>query len=342
MAHDHHHHHHDSERVSTGKFLFRVVLAVIIVGLLAAYSMSFQVTEGNNAVVTRFGEPRRPITEAGLFFKWPWPIEQTHQVDVRRRIHNTPFSATFTRDQKNVVLLTYVVWRVEDALLFLQSVGTRAEAEEKLNSTVVYKTGVYVSGYDLSALVSTNPEEIKTEEIEEKILDDVAKDAWEKYGIRVEQVGIKRIAYPEENMAAVLDQMKAERQSEAGRLRAEGEKAAGDIMNDALVRRQEILREGMEKEGEIRGRAASEASQIAEEAIRWDPDFYQFWRSLQAMEKTLGPEAMLILTTDEGPFEMLRDMPELVEPAPRSDASPPPSDPASSEKRSSPATKETR
>lgn len=311
---------HDSERASMGKFLFRVVLAVIIVGLLVGYSMSFQVSEGNNAVVTRFGQPRRPITEAGLFFKWPWPIEQAHQVDVRRRIHNTPFSATFTRDRKNVVLLTYVVWRTKDPLLFLQSVGTRETAEEKLSSMVVHKKNFYLSGYDLSALVSTNPEDIKTDEIEQKILADVAKDASEKFGIQVEQVGIKRIAYPEENMTAVLEQMKAERQAEAGRLRAEGEKAAGDIVNEALVRRQEILREGQEEVGKIRGRAASQAAQIAEEAIRWDPDFYQFWRSLQALEKTLGPEAMLILRTDQGPFGVLEDSPELLQVAPSAGA----------------------
>jgi len=342
MAHDHHHHHHDSERVSTGKFLFRVVLAVIIVGLLVGYSMSFQVSEGSNAVVTRFGQPRRPITEAGLFFKWPWPIEQAHQVDVRRRIHNTPFSATFTRDRKNVVLLTYVVWRTEDPLLFLQSLGSRAEAEEKLDGMVVHKKNYYLSGYDLSALVSTNPEDIKTEEIEAKILADVAKDAWEKFGIRVEQVGIKRIAYPEENMTAVLEQMKAERQAEAGKLRAEGEKAANDIMSEAVVRRQEILREGKEEMGEIRGRAASQAAQISEEAIRWDPDFYQFWRSLQAIEKTLGPEAMLILRTDQGPFKMLEDLPELLEITPKPDQSPLTGDPATSGNRSSTPAKETR
>jgi membrane protease subunit HflC len=338
MAHDHHHHHHhDSERVSTGKFLFRVVLAVIIVGLLIGYSTSFQVSEGNNAVVTRFGDPRRPITEAGLFFKWPWPIEEARQVDVRRRIHNPPFSATFTRDQKNVILLTYVVWRTEDPLLFLQSVGSREEAERKLSDTVVDRTSNHVSEYDLSALVSTNSEDIKTDEIEAKILADVAKDAWERYGIRVEQVGIKRIAYPEENMTAVLEQMKAERQSEAGKLRAEGEKAAGDIMNDALVRRQEILREGQEKVGEIRGRAESQASQILEKAMQQDPDFYQFWRSLQAMEKTLGSEAMLILRTDQGPFRFLEGMPGLAEAAPQPDASPLPN-----EKRSSSTAKETR
>ena len=150
MAHHHHHHHDPSERLPLGRLLFRLALAVVIVGLLVAYSMSFQVAEGYNAVVTRFGDPQNVVREAGLFWKQPWPIEQAHQIDMRRRVHNTPYSASFTRDRKNVVLLSYVVWQVEDPLLFLQSVGTREDAEDKLNSMIVNKKHVYLGRYDLS------------------------------------------------------------------------------------------------------------------------------------------------------------------------------------------------
>jgi membrane protease subunit HflC len=305
-----HHHHEHSEKVSLGRLLFRLVLAAVIVGLLVAYSMSFQVSEGYNAVVTHFGSPRRAIREAGLFFKWPWPIEQAHQIDVRRRLHNTPYSATFTHDRKNIVLLSYVVWRVEDPLLFLQSVGNRQDAEEKLNGMIVHKKNFYLGKYDLSALVSTDSSRIKTEEIEQAILRDVATDAGEKYGIRVEQVGIKRIAYPEENMTAVLEQMREERKAEAGRLRAEGEKAASEKVNEALVRKEEILSEGREKAGEITGRAEKEAAQIYQRATDLDEEFWSFWQNLQLLKKTLGPKDTLILRTDQGPFKPLEGIPE--------------------------------
>ncbi|OHB82857.1 MAG: hypothetical protein A2V98_21770 [Planctomycetes bacterium RBG_16_64_12] len=338
MAHHHHHHRDHSEKLPLGRLLFRVVLALIIVGLLVAYSMSFQVTEGYNAVVTRFGDPKRVINEAGLFWKWPWPIEQAHQVDMRRRLHNTPYTATFTRDRKNVVLLSYVVWRVENPLLFLQSVGNREDAEAKLNSMVVNKKNFFLGRYELSALVSTNSDQIKSEEIEQAILQDVADDARVKFGIRVEQVGIKRIAYPEENMAAVLEQMRAERKAEAGQLRAEGEKTASAVVNEALVRKAEIVSKGSKEAGEIRGRAASEAAQIYAQARQLDPEFYRFWRELQSLKKILGPKSTVILRTDQGPFKPLEGAPESLRAGVQSDQPPPASGPASAGRPSSSAT----
>jgi membrane protease subunit HflC len=311
MTHSHHHSpDHEAERLSIGRLLFRVILAALIVGLLVAYSMYFQVDEGYKAVVTRFGKPVRAVHEAGPYWKWPWPIERARLVDVRRRLHNTPYSATFTRDRRNVVLLTYVVWYVEDPLLYIQSVGNRKTAEEKLNGMVVHRKHQYMGQHDLSALVSTDPAQIRAGEIEGAMLADVAKDAREKFGIEVEQVGIKRIAYPEENMPAVLQQMKEERIAEAIKLRALGQQVAMGIEDDALVKTGEILRQGKEEAGRIRGEAESEASKIYSVATALDSEFFTFWRQLQTLKRTLKDKATLILGTDKGVFQILREMPE--------------------------------
>lgn len=310
MAHAHSHS-GDLEKLSIWRLLFRVVLAVLIVGLLVAYSMCFQVPEGYQAVVTRFDKPVGPVRdEAGLYWKWPWPIEQARQIDVRRCLHNTPYTATFTKDRKNVVLLTYVVWHVEDPLLFLQSVGNRKDAEQKLNDMVLHRKNFYLGRYELSDLVSTDPGAIKTDQIEAAMLADVDKDARAKFGIRVEQVGVKRIAYPEENMAAVLDQMREERRAEAGALRAQGEKIAKQITQDALAQSETILSEGREQAGKIRGGAESRAAQIYSEATRLDPEFFTFWRKLLAVKRTLDEKSMLILRTDQSIFDVLRTAPE--------------------------------
>jgi membrane protease subunit HflC len=283
------------------------------VALLIAYSMYFQVSEGYNAVVTRFGDPVRSIRKAGPYWKWPWPIEQVHQIDVRHRLYNTPYAATLTRDQKNVILLTYAVWRVDDPLLFLQSLGTPEAAEGKLDGMVAASKNFHLGKYDLSALVSTMPAEIKIQQIEQAVLQDIRKSALDKFGILVEQIGIKRIAYPEENIATVLEQMRAERQAEAGSLRAEGEKEAQRIRDDALVKSEEIRRQGQEESGRIVGQAEKEAAEIYARAQRLDPEFYRFWRSLQAIKKTLGEKATLILRTDQGFFDVLSAPPKPVE-----------------------------
>lgn len=293
------------------RFTLRTGLAIIIVGLLVGYSMCFVVPEGSNAVVTRFGDPQESIQQAGLFWKWPWPIEQSHSIDVRRQLHNTPFTATLTRDRKNVILLTYVVWRVEDPLVFLQSLGSTEAAELKLDGMVAASKNFHLGRYDLSALVSTVPGNIKIAEIEDAVLRDVRQPTREKFGIIVEQVGIKRIAYPEENVTSVLQQMRAERQAEAGAIRAQGEKEAHQIRDEALVRSEEIRREGREEAGRILGQAEKQAAEIYAKAHQLDPEFYRFWRSLQAVKRTLGAKATVILRTDQGFFDVLSSPPTM-------------------------------
>ncbi len=307
MAHTHSHSHddHAAERLSLGRLLFRIAFSAVVVGLLVAYSMSFQVAEGYNAVVTRFGEEIRPIRQAGLYWKWPWPIEQAHEIDVRRRLFNTPYTETFTSDKKNLVLLTYVVWRVEDPLLFLQSTRTREFAEQKLDALVSSKKNIYVAQYDLASLVSTDSENIKIAEIERKLLADVAEDASKNFGIRVEQVGVKRIAYPEENMPSVLEQMRAERRGEAERLRAQGEKLAQAIISGADVKAKETIAQGKEEAGKIRAGMQTKVAQIYEEATKLDPEFFEFWRSLRALKQILGPKATIILPTNWNIFQVL-------------------------------------
>ncbi len=299
-----------SER-SWGQLAFNILLAVVIVGLLITYSMALQVSEGTNAVVTRFGKPVREVTEPGLHWKAPVPVEQSHVIDMRKRLFNTPYTATLTRDRKNVIILTYVVWRVEQPLLFLQSVGTPETAEDKLKGMVTAQKNFHFGNYDLSALISTNKEEIQTENIEKAILEGTKPEAMEKFGIAVEQVGIKRIAFPDENAQAVLEAMRAERQAEAGQLRAEGEKEARRIRDDAMVKKEEILRQGRETAGKIRGEAEKQAAEIYAEAHSLDPDFYKFWRSLEALRRTLGAKATVVLRTDQGLFETLTNPPML-------------------------------
>jgi len=279
----------------------------------------------------------RLLFRAGLYWKWPWPIEQARQIDVRRRLHNTPYTATFTRDRRNVVLLTYVAWYVEDPLLYLQSVGNREEAEKKLNGIVIHAKHQQMGQYDLSALVSTDPEQIKTEVIERDMLSDVAKEARDKFGIHVEQVGIKRVAYPEENMTAVLQQMRAERNAEAMGLRAEGNREAEAIRDTARVERERILREGREEAGKISGQAESEAAKIYEVAQSLDPDFFTFWMQLKALETTLGEKATLILRTNQGIFKILTEPPETPDTARAPDGRPPAGAPPAADQSSAPA-----
>ena len=302
-----------SER-SWGQLAFNVGLAIVIVGLLITYSMALQVSEGTNAVVTRFGDPIREVTEPGLHWKAPIPIEQAHVIDMRKRLYNTPYTETITRDKKNVIVRTYVVWRVEKPLLFLQSVGTADAAENKLKGMVTAQKNFHLGNYDLSSLVSTDPDKIRMGEIEKAILTGVKSDALNKFGIAVEQVGIKRVAFPPLNAQAALEAMRAERAAAANLLRAEGNRDANKIRYNAMAESAEIQREGRKNAGLILGKAQEEAATIYSEAHSLDPEFYQFWRSLEALKKTIGDKATIVLRTDEGLFQTLTTPPKLAPP----------------------------
>jgi modulator of FtsH protease HflC len=301
--------HRDEEQALRRKGVFtiawQIALAAIVVALILAYGSTFQVSEGYNAVVTRFGDPVRVISQPGLHAKWPWPMETAHPIDMRHRFFNTPLSSILTRDRRNVAAVSYVVWSVENPLMFFRSLGTLESAEQKLDGMVTASTNVHFGRYDLTAVVSTNQDDIQLDGIEEEILADVRDAALEKFGVKVDQVGVKRVAFPEENVSAVLAQMRSERNAEAQELRARGTKEAQRIRDEAMVKADEILAEGKKRSGDILGAAEQQSAAIYAQAHQLDPDFYRFWRSMQVIKKTMGSQTTVILRNDQEPFNAL-------------------------------------
>ncbi|WDI42495.1 protease modulator HflC [Bremerella sp. P1] len=289
----------------------RIGLGISIFILLVAYPCYVQVSEGTSVVVTRFGKPTRQLMEPGAYFKLPWPVEDARVVDLRQHVFNTPYTATLTHDRRNVVLSTFVVWNVADPLLFLQSSGSVEAVSAKIDGMVTAAKNTRMGGYDLSALVSTDSAQLQTQRIEQQLLQDVQQDALEKFGIQILQIGINRIAYESSNVSAVLAQMKAEREAAAKQLRALGEKDANAIRDDAVVRSEEILRDGRLEAGRIRADAEQKVSEIYAQAHLRDPEFYRYWRSLEALKRSLGSDSTIILRTNEGFMDLLTDPPQV-------------------------------
>ena len=144
----------------------------------------FQVSHGYKSVVTHLGDPLPKVYEPGLHWKLPWPIGRAHQIDVRRRIFNPPDTDYRTTDTKaTLVLSTFVVWRVKDPLTFLQSVGTPERAERSLEPTVLSAIKNQNGQYSERAFSSTDPADIRMEELEEKLLQEVRSVA-QGFGIQ--------------------------------------------------------------------------------------------------------------------------------------------------------------
>ncbi len=282
-----------------------------IVGTLALLAIVFSamgivVREGQAVLITRFGRPLRAATQAGLHWKLPWPIDGTYLLDMRSRVYETGQTEMLTRDKKNIIARTFVIWRIGDPLVFTQAIGNQSTAEGKLDGMLANAAIGTLGEHDLSALVSTNPKDLQVDQIESELLASTAPLALRSYGVAIEQVRLERIALPEENVTAVFDQMRAERRQFAAKYTAEGEQAASKIHSEAELQAAQIRAKGIEETARIRGESAAQVAKTYADAHRIDPNLYRFTRSLDALDKIVTNSSSLILRTDSDPFSLLQ------------------------------------
>lgn len=285
----------------------RAAVGVLALAAIVFHSIAVVVREGEAVFVTRFGRPLRAATQPGLHWKLPWPIDQASVLDMRRRVYETGQTEMLTRDKKNVIARTFVVWRIGDPLAFTQSVGVLGSAEAKLDGLLTNAAIGTLGGHDLSALVSTNPADLRMDEIESELLASSAPMALHNYGVTVEQIRLERIALPEENVSAVFQQMRAERQQFAAKFEAEGEREASRIRSEAELLAAQIRAKGEEETARIRGKSAAEVAKTYAEAHRINPELYRFTRSLESLDKIVTANSSLILRTDSEPFSLLQN-----------------------------------
>ncbi|MBR4570894.1 MAG: protease modulator HflC [Candidatus Riflebacteria bacterium] len=286
-------------------YSLRIILAFLLFGLILFQTIVLPLPEGFKAVITHFGKPDRIISESGPTLKWPWPIDNNYIFDCRKKLYNTKFTQTLTKDKKSIILLTYIIWQIDDPLKFLQSVGDTKNAEDKLDGMVSNAKNNVLGDYNLNNLVSTDPSSLKIDEIESKILTAVKQNAKDNFGINIETLGIKRLAYPEQNIEAIFKQMRAERDQYASKYRAEGRMQAAIIISNTKVEVSKINAEAQKKSAEIIGEADREAAEIYANAHKKGRDFYKFTKSLEAIEKMSDKNSVFILRTDQAPFNAL-------------------------------------
>ncbi|NOZ64481.1 MAG: hypothetical protein GXO71_06080 [Caldiserica bacterium] len=131
-------------------------LGLFLLIILVLYLIAFQVPVGKMAVITTFGKPVRVINEPGLYWKAPWPIQEVYHFDGRINVLESKMEETYTRDGKNIILITSTFWKIKEPLKFFTSVGSKDAAERKLVSLVRnYENGV-IGTYELSQLINVD------------------------------------------------------------------------------------------------------------------------------------------------------------------------------------------
>src|SRR5262245_52049740 len=227
------------------------ITALALVALTLLYRTVFTLDETQFAVVTQFGKPVRAITTAGLKLKWPW--RSLLSFEKRLMVYNPRPSEFLTRDKKNIVVDSYVAWRIADPGRFLQTVNDVTGAEMRLHDTVWAATAAALGNTDLSALVSVTPEEVKSGDVMGQVTERSRGRASEQYGIEIVDVRLKRLNLPAQNRESVFARMRAERERIAKQYRAEGEAEALKIRAEADREKARIISEAYREAEKIRG-----------------------------------------------------------------------------------------
>ncbi len=275
-------------------------LGVLVVAW-ALYSTFFTVAETEFVLVTQFGRPVGTVTEAGLHVKWPY--QSATYFDRRLRVYNPRPSEFLTRDKKNLVIESYVLWQIDDPEAFVQTVGDEVAAEMRLHDITWAGLAAALGNHDLDAIVSPDPEKLQAQQMLDELTEQTGARALEQYGIRVADVRIKRLNLPEQNKQSVYARMRAERERIARQYRAEGEEQALRIRADADRQREETLSLAYKQAEQTKGEGDAEAARVYGRAYSRNPQFYKLVRTLEAYKKALDDQTTVILSSDS---ELLR------------------------------------
>lgn len=288
----------------TYKWIFAALLVVIVAG----FGFLFTVREGSCAIVSRFGEIRAVHTDAGLHFKLPYPFEKIITYDTRSQYMDSGYTETLTNDKKNIIMQTYLIWKIADPQKYYTSVGDDQKASKYLNDLVANVKNGVMGNYQLSALVSTDLESIKINEISGKIREQIAEKSLQDYGIQVDSVKIKRLALPTANVKSVFEQMIADRQKQVTQLLSEGERDAAIIMSEANSQAAEVIAKGKLEAAGIDAETEKKVAEIYGDAYDANSELFVFLKNLIALENSVNADTVIIMKSEDSPFSVVSDL----------------------------------
>lgn len=285
----------------------RTVVAALVVILIAAgallKSSLFTVHQAQQALVVQFGDPRRVITEPGLHFKVPM-IQDVIYFDKRILGLDAQPEEILTTDRRRLVVDSFVRYRIVDPLLYYQSVRNEALLRNNLAPSVANALRGAFGKLDAIAIVSGDrPAAMQAVST---VLEVDAK----RLGIDIVDVRIKRADFPEAIGQAIFRRMQTEREREAKEQRATGFELSEKIRADAERQRTVLLADARKQSEVLRGEGDGARTRIFAEAANQDPEFYAFYRSLQAYSKSLQQnDTTMILSPDSEFFRYFTESP---------------------------------
>lgn len=264
-------------------------IVIVVLGILAT-TMLYTVHQTQQVIVLQFGNPIRVVKEPGLGWKWPWQSLEYYE----QRVLNLdpPVERIILSDQKPLLVDSYARYTIEDPLRFFQSVRTESELRVRLGTIVNSKLRDVLGNQNLASVLSEERAGIMRQ-----IKDGVNEQA-QRFGISLVDVRIRRADLPQQTSESVYDRMRSERVREAKEFRAQGFEQAQRIKAGA-DREATVIRAEAEREADIlRGQGEGERTRILNAAYGQDPDFFNFYRSMQAYERALAQGTYMVLSPD--------------------------------------------
>ena len=272
-----------------------VIIIFLFLLFLTAYGSMFVVHQVQQVLVLQFGDPKRIIKEPGLKFKLPL-IQNTVDYDKRVLDYDLPVEEIIASDQKRLLVDPFARYKILDPLKFYQTVRNENGIRNRLNSIIIAALRRVVGGVKLSSLLTDRRQSIMSD-----IRDEVNREA-QRFGIEVIDVRIRRADLPEANSLAIYDRMKSEREKEAREYRAQGQEASKRIRSIADRDKTVILANASKKGQILKGEGDSQSIKIYANAFKKDPEFFMFYRSMQAYKESLSDESTTMVLSPNSDF----------------------------------------
>jgi len=273
-----------------------IAVAVLVVALVS--SAFFAIDETEQGIVIQFGSYVRTVQEPGLHMKIPF-IQAVTTYEKRLLRYDAAPAEFLTRDKKALVVDIYARFRIVDPLKFYQTMRDMNRAQARLDAIISSSLREAVASHDQSDIIT---------EKREPIMDDVARQTRakaEEFGVQILDVRIKRTDFPREIAESIYLRMRAERGRISKRYRSEGVEEQLKIKAETDKERTIILADARAHSEELRGKGDGEAIRIYAQALRQDPEFYSFLKSLQIYKDSLKEGTKLVLSGDSSLFQYL-------------------------------------
>ena len=279
-----------------------IFAALIALAVVASASL-FTVDQRQNAVVFQLGEVKDVITQPGLHFKWPL-IQNIRYFDTRIQTLDDPEPLRFITSEKKPVLVdSFVKWRIVDTKQFYISVqGDEVRAAKRLQQTITDGLQAEFGKRTVHDVVSGERDAIM------ELMREKADQDARKIGVQIIDVRLKRVDLPQEVSDSVYRRMEAERKRVANELRSTGSAEAERIRADAEKQREVILAEAYRDAQRIKGEGDAKASAVYAQAFQQNPEFYSFYRSMEAYRSSFrGRNDLMLLDPSSDFFKYMKD-----------------------------------